>query len=324
MKTQLLSDVRTAAQILRAGGLVAFATETVFGLGADATNPAAIDRLFRAKGRPQDNPLIVHVADHQRWQLAASKMTEQAELLLRSFSPGPITVVLPKSDKIGESVTAGLSTVGLRIPAHALAREFLSACNVPIAAPSANRSGKPSATTWQAVLEDLDGEIDAILLGEPCGIGLESTVVNCTGDVPVVLRTGAITLEQLQAVAPETQQITSLASGGPLPSPGLRYAHYQPAAKVSLVRSTAEVAAFTQEVLSASGYCGLSALNAGSSVGLLRVFPSTEAYARGFYEFLREADRVGLANVFVELAPNSGIGVALRDRQQRAAAGETH
>ena len=167
LNTMVLDDVTEAAAILRRGGLVAFPTETVFGLGADATNPSALERLFAAKGRPSDNPLIVHVADVKQWPIVARIMPVVAERLLAKFAPGPLTVVLPKHSSICDSVTAGLDTVGLRIPNHPQARELLAAARVPIAAPSANRSGMPSGTTWQTVLEDLDGRIDAVLRARP-------------------------------------------------------------------------------------------------------------------------------------------------------------
>ena len=186
MVTKILNDAKQAGGLIRNGGLVAFPTETVYGLGADATNPQAIDNIFRAKGRPNNNPLIVHLASIDAWHLAARELPSHAVRLLDVFAPGPITIVLPKLERICDAATGGLSTVGIRIPASTMAREVCRAAGCPVAAPSANRSGKPSCTTWQAVLEDLDGAIDAVLQGDTCELGIESTVVDCTGRNPTI------------------------------------------------------------------------------------------------------------------------------------------
>ncbi len=322
MLTRRIDTVEEAAKILREGGLVAFPTETVFGLGVDATNATAVEKLFLAKGRPSDNPLIVHVGEVGRWSQAASELTPAAQALLDAFAPGPITVVLPKQDRICSRVSAGLKTVGLRIPHHSLTQEILRRADIPIAAPSANRSGRPSGTTWQAVLEDLDGRIDAVFCEDSIRIGIESTVIDCCGAVPVLLRPGAITLEQIRQVVPTAQQLMT-GSNTPMPagadqvtSPGLLHPHYQPRAKVRLVAAPPlDANQLDQQV----AYCGMESFPGMEGLGLVAHYTSLEAFAAGFYEFLREADRRAIATIFVQLAPDYGIGRALLDRQRRAA-----
>ncbi len=331
LATRRLNSIPEAAELLRAGRLVAFPTETVYGLGVDAYNTAAVERLFLAKGRPSDNPLIVHVASPQDWPRVARTMTESAAAFLAALSPGPLTVVLPKHPLISPLVTAGLDTVGVRIPACQQARELLQAVQRPIAAPSANRSGKPSCTTWQAVLEDLDGRIDALLQGTVSAVGLESTVVNCCGPVPVLLRAGAISLADLQAVVPETMTMQPTMLGTPqwLASPGLRHPHYQPAARVQLVDLWTEIAlpdlphllsqASIQPMIYKAAYAGLTPHPLAKQFELHATFATVEEYAAHFYEFLRRADRLQVEVIYLQRAGEEGIGHALRDRQQRAA-----
>ncbi len=250
MLTARITSTREAAKIIRAGGIVAFPTETVFGLGVDATNRLAVEKLFVAKGRPSDNPLIVHVGKMADCAKATSDLTPIAEALLATFSPGPLTVVLPKQASISTLVTAGLDTVGLRIPDHRVAAEILLRTQVPVAAPSANLSGRPSCTTWESVLEDLDGRIDAVYCDNSQGLGIESTVVDCCGPFPVVLRPGAVTIEQIRQVLPEARELARVPGDGDtvngVKSPGLLHPHYQPQAAVQLVavpRATAQAMA---------------------------------------------------------------------------------
>ncbi len=330
MLTEYIDSTETAAAIIREGGLVAFPTETVFGIGVDATNGAAVAKLFEAKGRPSNNPLIVHLDDGRNWARAASELPTAAEALLEVFCPGPLTLVLPKLPTISDQVTAGLSTVGVRVPDHSIAREILRLAAVPVAAPSANRSGRPSGTTWQAVAEDLDGRVDAIFTAGSTTIGIESTVVDCSGTLPVVLRPGAITLQQLQKVVPQTKEFAAdekrlmVESGEQVNSPGILHPHYQPSAKVVLV-DTPPVGV-SVDVSTVTAFCGLDRRTEMQSGGLdafalSRIFESIEDYAAGFYEFLREVDRQSCEKVFVQVAPDEGIGSALRDRQRRAAGG---
>ena len=199
MQTLLTKSTTKAAEFIRRGLLVAFPTETVYGLGANVFDAAAVARIFEAKMRPADNPLIAHVANFAQIKLLVKEITPSAQKFIDAFFPAPLTLVMPKSERVPLIATANLDTIGIRMPKDELAREFLEKCKVPVVAPSANLSGKPSPTTWQAVLEDLNNRIDCILQGEMTEIGLESTVVDCTTtDAPLVLRAGAITLEVLQ------------------------------------------------------------------------------------------------------------------------------
>lgn len=318
--TALIDSPRDAAERLRAGQVVAFPTETVFGLGADATNEDAVRKLFAAKGRPSDNPLIVHVAEPSRWSDAAATLTGPAEALLAEFSPGPLTVVLPKRADISPLVTAGLETVGVRAPDHSVAREVLRHAERPIAAPSANRSGRPSGTRWRSVLDDLDGRVDAVLREDGSPIGLESTVVDCTGPVATVLRPGAVTLEQIRRVLPDARVASGVAAGEAqlaARSPGTAHPHYRPRARVRIVDTPASLVVAASE---RAAYCGLTRIEAQqTSLVVCAFYESLECYAAEFYEFLREADRLGVETVYAELAPDVGIGHALRDRQSRAA-----
>ena len=320
--TRLIDSPHEAADLLRRGALVAFPTETVFGLGVDATNEAAVRRLFAAKGRPSDNPLIVHVADAGRWSDAAAALTDSAEKLLAAFAPGPLTVVLPKRPAVSQLVTAGLDTVGVRAPSDPVAAEILSLAGVPVAAPSANRSGRPSCTRWRSVLEDLNGRIDAVFCRDVAGVGLESTVVDCTSDPPVLLRPGAVTIDQIRAVAPGAREIgfassTGTPSTGPTRSPGLAHPHYQPDAAVRLVDLPREVVVVAGEL---HAYCGLTPATQPERLVLHAAYADVEHYAAEFFEFLREADRRGATTIWVQRAPDERVGRALRDRQDRAAA----
>lgn len=319
-QTTVLHDPREAAQLLRRGGVVAFPTETVYGLGANAFDSAAIDGIFKAKGRPSDNPLIVHVDSADKWSLAARRMSESAKLFLDAFSPGPLTVVLPRQKAIADSAVGGLDTVGLRIPALELAREFLSLCNVPVAAPSANLSGKPSCTTWQSVVEDLDGRIDGVLVGPVPKIGVESTVVDCTSDAPILLRPGGISLEQLQEVVPETRPLALLAAAEihSARSPGLQHPHYQPDAPVVLFSGNS-VPPMTGTRSQECVFIGLTHPLATQWLAC-HVFDSVEQYAHSFYETLRRADRAGAARIYVQqVEGDNSLVAALRDRQERSA-----
>lgn len=348
--TLRLTSTSRAAELIVAGKLVAFPTETVYGLGVDARSSEAVQRLFRAKGRPGDNPLIVHLDSLDRWRAAARELTESAIKFLEAFSPGPLTVVLPKHPSIASEVTAGLDSVGIRIPSHPEARELLAHAGIPVAAPSANRSGRPSCTTWQAIIEDMDGHIDAVLLGKACDIGVESTVVDCCGEQPIVLRPGGVTLQQLRTVVPQTlsldehlqrrqlgqaSQLPDAGAEHPLPSPGLRHPHYKPRARILLVEE-----ADIEKVVQPENRDDLRDYNPPGKrvafVGLrshhwraseqeclqrfyhFQLFEGVDQYAAGFYEFLRECDRKLVDLIFVQRSPLDGVGEALSERQHRA------
>ncbi|MGE5508758.1 MAG: L-threonylcarbamoyladenylate synthase [Chitinophagales bacterium] len=233
----LLAD---AGAVLAGGGLVAFPTETVYGLGANALDPAAVGRIFAAKGRPSDNPLIVHIAGLESLPHLVRDVPALARALMDAFWPGPLTVVLPRTERVPNQVTAGLDTVAVRMPAHPVALGLIAAAGVPVAAPSANRSGRPSPTTAAHVWDDLAGRVDVILDGGPAGVGVESTVVDLTGPRPVVLRPGGLPLEELRRVAGEVEidpAVLRKAEAGKVAprSPGLKYTHYAPAAPLTLV-----------------------------------------------------------------------------------------
>ncbi len=329
MKTKITQSPSIAARYILHGELVAFPTETVYGLGGNAFNEEAIRRIFEAKGRPADNPLIVHISNiHQLDQVAKNVPKVAAELIDRFF-PGPLTVILPKSDRIPSIVTAGLDTVGVRMPRHPIALQFLRACGVPVAAPSANLSGSPSPTTWTAVRADLDGRIGCILKADPTHVGLESTVVDCTTEHPVILRAGAVTLEQLREVIPETDKSISpdYYFGGPTlvhsdsesapaapKSPGMKYKHYSPAAKIVLCNYPQYTVG-----IGSSAYIGIDTPGQKDSFSRVLLCEDLEAYARNLYQFFRECDEEGIEVIYCQAVREEGLGMALMDRINRAA-----
>jgi L-threonylcarbamoyladenylate synthase len=308
VRTLITDSADEAAEVIRRGGLVAFPTETVYGLGADVFNEDALRRIFEAKQRPPDNPLIIHIADLSQIEELAESVNENAKKLIDAFFPGPLTVVLKKRENISGLATAGLETVGIRMPSFPIAHEFLIKCKTPVAAPSANLSGRPSPTTWQAVLEDLDGRIDCILRGDATEIGLESTVVDCSADEPVILRRGSITLEQLRAVVPAIRNVA--AADELRRSPGTRHKHYAPRAIVILVDTPPEPRAD-------AAFIGLSSPVEGW--GFARFCGGVDEYAKEVFEFFRECDRRGIAKVYCQSVKTEGIGEALMDRLRRAA-----
>jgi len=311
MQTTLTDSAEEAANILNAGGVVAFPTETVYGLGAGICHPEAIKELFRAKGRPVDNPLIVHIHCIEQIADVAGDINKDASALIERFFPGPLTLVLKKNPCVPDTVTAGLDTVGVRCPANPVAHEFLAHCTCPVAAPSANLSGLPSATSWETVYEDLDGKIDCLLRGKPSSIGLESTIVDCSGAIPVLLRAGAITLEQLLAVIPKISVDTPKDEQEPPRSPGLKYPHYAPRASIVLCHANEKISA-----QHSSAYIGLSEPPAGFA--LLKICRNLEEYGRELFSFFRRCDSEGIDLIYCELPSNTGIGRAIRDRLLRA------
>jgi len=312
-----LKTIRTeipeeAAAFIRSGDVVAFPTETVYGLGANALDASAVIKIFKAKGRPSDNPLIVHIARTEQISELAKDVPDSASKLIERFFPGPLTVVLKKKDSVPDVVTGGLDTVGIRMPLDETAARFLEACGVPVAAPSANRSGKPSPTTWQAVLSDLDGLIPCILIGDPVEIGIESTVVDCTQETPVLLRTGAVTFEQIRSVVPEALLAGSndkiLAR-----SPGTKYRHYAPSGQVQIV-ATFELAIPGPN----HAYIGLDAPQQVDQFGLVQLCDSVEHYAYRLYDFFRACDAAGIHVIYCQDVEPVGLGRALHDRLNRA------
>lgn len=324
MNTLVTGSVSTAASILRKGGVVAFPTETVYGLGADAFSASAVTKVFEAKGRPADNPTIVHCADIDQARHVAVELPESAERLLKTFAPGPITVVVPRRRDFPTRVTAGLDTVAIRIPSHPLARALIRAADTPIAAPSANLSGRPSPTTWEAVHADLDGRIDCILSGELSEVGLESTVVDCTVKPVEILRPGGISETDIRRAlsAPAATEVNHGAGTGDgvVRSPGVLHRHYAPDATVVVVESD-------QAIPSAEGRCayiGIAPPVASRQLAPVITCASVEEYARLLYRFFRQCEAEKVETIFCERAPETGIGVALNDRINRAATATSH
>ena len=310
METVLTKSPLTAAEFIRKGGIVAFPTETVYGLGANVFDEKAIARIFEAKMRPADNPLIAHVGSLEQIRLLAKEITPHARKFIEAFFPAPLTLVLPKSERVPLIATANLDTIGVRMPRNELAQEFLKACNVPVVAPSANLSGKPSPTDWRAVMEDLNGRIDCILQGEATEIGLESTVVDCTTDVPLVLRSGAVSLEELREIVPETE-IYQVKENEVTRSPGLKHRHYSPKAKVVLISD------FKFQISNRSAFIGLH--KPPGQFELMKICSSPEEYAHEVFAFFRTCDHAGIETIYCETVGEKGIGLALMDRLRRAA-----
>lgn len=308
MKTVLTSSSIEAAQFIKHGVVVAFPTETVYGLGADIFNETAIAKIFEAKKRPADNPLIAHVSSKDQIAELATEITETAERLIQQYFPGPLTVVLMKSEQVPDIATAGLDSIGIRMPRNDLANQFIAACGTPLVAPSANLSGRPSPTTWEAVYEDLDGRIDCILQGEPTEIGLESTVVDCRGEAPILLRLGSVSLQEIQEVVPQASLI-SFDDDVETRSPGLKHKHYAPHASVKIWNGQ-------NEAQTRSAYIGISLPT--QEFRLRKIVSSVEDYAHELFEFFRECDREGIDTIYCEPVEESGIGAALMDRIERA------
>jgi len=334
------SDYQEAADYVRRGGLVVFPTETVYGLGADVFQAHAVESIFAAKGRPADNPLIVHVPDVSWVQRVAASLPAHAELLFRRFSPGPLTLILPRLPELPAAATAGLPTVGVRIPSHPVCRKFLVACGTPVAAPSANRSGRPSPTDAAMARREMDGRVHAILDGGRCEHGLESTVALVEDHRIVVLREGAVTREMMQGVLgriPVRVPDSAVEPELPAASPGTRHVHYKPAARVVLFETDRLSAALAEGEGSRIGVIMLTKRNGAAATGgggeaeapggpgirhLLRSMKSVEEYAHSLYRTFVEFDQAGCDLILAELPPAGGIGAALRDRLRRAAGQE--
>ncbi len=300
-----------AARLLRAGQVVAFPTETVYGLGADAFDAEAVARIFAAKERPADNPVIVHVADVDAARGVVGEFPRLAEEASRLW-PGALTLVLRRGPRVPDIVTAGGATVGVRVPAHPVALALLRKFGGPIAAPSANRSGRPSPTLAGHVLADLAGRIELILDGGATEVGLESTVVDMTGEVPLVLRRGGVTIEQLREVLGRVDCLEGQDPDAVARSPGLRHRHYAPRARVVVVKEGEG---------EADGRTGLITRRAVEGE-FVRVLPATaEGFAHGLFAALRELDELGLGRIVVEEIAEVGLGAAIMDRLRRAAEG---
>ncbi len=321
-------SLQDAAALLRAGEVVAFPTETVYGLGANALNADAVRRIFAAKNRPADNPLIVHVAEPSQLDDLCI-VTETAKKLIAAYWPGPLTLLLKKKAIIPDVVTAGLDSVGVRMPSHPVAHEMLRVCGLPIAAPSANLSTRPSPTTAAHVLEDMNGRIPMILDGGACQVGVESTVLDLTGDSPVILRPGAVTPEMIAAVAGEASVAGSvmrpLKEGESAPSPGMRHKHYAPRGKMTIIRGDERKVIDAIKALydQSENACILSLTRHIAEYGSRRVFDmgdDEKAVAHNIFALLREADDLKIDRLFAEGMDSAGVGLAVMNRMARAAA----
>lgn len=313
--------IRQAAALLRRGGLVAFPTETVYGLGADAMNEAALRALFAAKGRPADHPVIVHVAEAAQMDNFAVDVPAAASKLAAAFWPGPMTLVLSRNARVSDLVTGGLDTVGLRVPVHPVAQALLREFAGPIAAPSANRFGRVSCTRADHVLQELDGRIDLILDGGDCTVGLESTIIDVSSGDPTILRPGAVTAEQVAAVLghePAGRTAAAPRVSGSLPS------HYAPRARVELIAAD-QIQPRARELLAAGQNIAVltqqprSLDGMGNDVQILPLPESAKELAHSLYAVLRRVDELGCDVALVTLPAEEGLGAAIVDRLRRAA-----
>jgi L-threonylcarbamoyladenylate synthase len=315
------AEIDRAAATLRRGGLVAFPTETVYGLGCDATNVDALARLYEIKRRPLDHPVIVHLASVDALGRFAAEVPPSAKALADAFWPGPLTIVLRRSAEVPDAVTGGRDTVGLRVPDQRVARALLRAFGGAIAAPSANRFGRVSPTTATDVLADLGDDVDVVLDGGPCTVGVESTIVDCTPDPPVILRLGGVSPERIEAVVGER---VARHVSGETPAPGTLPTHYAPVARVVLT-SADELGARAATLLGDGHRVGVlapGAVASGLSGDLVILDPPADVdeYARTLYARLREADRRELDVLLVVPPADRGIGAAVVDRLRRASA----
>ncbi|MFQ3620010.1 MAG: L-threonylcarbamoyladenylate synthase [Spirochaetales bacterium] len=326
-----------AAAFLRSGGLVVFPTETVYGLGANALNPEACRRIFQAKGRPQDNPLIVHLACVEDLQHYTQPLTKEQKALMERCMPGPITFILPKSPIIPDLVTAGLPTVALRIPALPQARQLIAYAGVPVAAPSANRSGEPSPTTFEMAYEAMYGRVEAILKGSPCSVGLESSVVRMEKNLLELLRPGYFSLEELRYLGQDLGFKVMDSSHTPIkdtppPSPGIKYSHYKPKTPLYLFSSLEALSSlpptlsspirilYSREALTEK--IGASPLHMKLLEGNTLEFKDLSEYARNLFIQFYQADREGIGTLLAWYPPPVGIGLALRNRLIKASEGK--
>lgn len=325
-----MDAMRRAGEIIAGGGLVAFPTETVYGLGASAVDSGAAEKIYAAKGRPSDNPLIVHVCSFEQIEELAENIPAYAKKLMQSFMPGPLTLILKKKPCIPNEVTANMDTVGIRFPSNAVAAALIKCSGVPIAAPSANISGKPSPTTARDVMEDMNGKIECIIDGGSCSVGVESTILDASGERPVLLRPGGITVEMIKEICPDlkidSHVLKSVAPDEQPKCPGMKYRHYAPDAEVTVIEGEMEnVRAKINELLKE---------NKGRVTGVLTMYDSAyddaviinagrqnSEYARNLFSDLREFDRLGVEVVFAEFCENDGVGLAVKNRLYKSAGG---
>ncbi len=320
--------VRDAAAILRRGGLLGIPTETVYGLGADALNEDAVSRIFLAKGRPQDNPLIIHVPDASWLERYCRSVPPAAYQLAERFWPGPLTMILPRRDIVPLQTTGGLETVGVRCPNHPVTLAIIEAAGVPIAAPSGNTSGRPSPTTAAHMIEDMDGRIDGIVDGGPCTVGVESTIIDLTVTPPRLLRPGGLPLESLRQVLGEVavdKAVTGLLAAGERPrAPGMKYRHYAPHAPVTVVtgepeRSARRIQGLLSDTAGVICFDEYAPLFPGHIIHKLGPAADKSAQARHVFDALRTFDGTDVTEIFAQCPDDGGLGLAVANRLKKAA-----
>lgn len=330
METKLLttaeSDLKIAADILKRGGNVIIPTETVYGLGADALNPQAVKNIFKAKGRPSDNPLIVHISCIDELSGIAETIPQNAKKLMDKFWPGPLTIILKKCKNVPYETTGGLDTVAVRMPDCETARRVIAMSGVPIAAPSANLSGKPSPTTFRHCAEDMQGRVDGIIDGGDCKIGVESTVIDLSGDKPILLRPGGVTLEQLCEVIGDVEVVTSVKEGEAPKSPGLKYKHYSPKADVIIISGSAEQAVEYVKDEAKKSKVGVLVFDEFPGFGSVETISlgsinKPELASHRLFTALRDMDDRGVEKIFAPEIASKGVWRAVQNRLYRAAGG---
>ncbi len=323
------ASIRQAAQLLQQGQIVAFPTETVYGIAASAYCGSAVNKIFEAKGRPQDNPLIVHIDTLDMLDGLVSEVPEGAKKLAEAFWPGPLTMVLPRGPKVADEVCAGLDTVGIRMPSHPVARQLITACGLPLAAPSANLSGSPSPTTAADVFADMDGRLPMILDGGSCQVGVESTVVTLAGPQPMLLRPGYVTKEQMEEVLGEEVLLSGailekLKEGETARSPGMKYKHYAPKADVTILRGSFEqYAAYVDAHREQGTFClCFEGEETKLPVPCITYGHETSGaeQAHDLFRALRALDEQGAKTVYARCPKDTGVSLAVYNRLLRAAA----
>ncbi len=321
-------DLKVAAELIQKGETVIFPTETVYGLGANALDSSAVEKIFAAKGRPSDNPLIVHIAKVEEMDVLAEEISQSALTLAEKFWPGPLTIILKKKPNVPDTVSAGLKTVGIRLPENQIARDFIAECGVPIAAPSANISGKPSPTSFAHVFEDMNGRVAGIIKGEECRVGVESTVIDMTSEIPTVLRPGGISVEQLREVLGDVLISSELKKDDIPKAPGMKYKHYSPKASVYILKGMVE--AVSRFVTKRCVFSKVAVLAFDEMKGMLPEcahilslgsMHSPEDAANRLFDCLRECDRLGVKEVYAPEIPDNGLWRAVKNRLYKAAAG---
>lgn len=326
-------ELEEAIHILRKGGLVAFPTETVYGLGADALNEEAAKKIYTAKGRPSDNPLIIHIADKKALEVLAGEVPKVAEQLIDAFWPGPLTIIFKKSDKVPMGTTGGLNTVAIRLPEEPISHALIKESGVYIAAPSANTSGRPSPTRAKHVIDDLNGKIDMIIDGGPVGIGLESTIIDVTSNIPTILRPGFITKDMIETVIGEVevdQAILGLGSDVKPKAPGMKYKHYAPKGDITIFEGNLE------DVIMEINQRAKQKIEDGIKVGVIATDETICSYdygivksigsrqdnnsiARSMFALLREFDDLEVECIYTESFRDAGLGQAIMNRLLKAA-----